>query len=48
MKEQAKKEAESEAQVFIKRAEKLKKTLLASAKQKFAEAVDSVIQEILS
>jgi len=48
MKEQAKKDAEFEAQIFIKRAENLKKTLHTSAKQKFAEAVDSVLQEILS
>jgi F0F1-type ATP synthase membrane subunit b/b' len=48
MKEQAIKDAESEAQIFIKRAEKLKKKILASAKQKFGEAVDSILDEILS
>ena len=47
MKEQAKKDAESEAQIFIKRAEKLKKTILASANQKFGEAVDFILHEIL-
>ena len=48
MKEQAKKDAESEAQIFIKRAEKLKKRILASAEQNFGEAVDSILREILS
>jgi vacuolar-type H+-ATPase subunit H len=48
IKEQAKKDAESEAQIFIKRAEKLKKKLLVSAEQKFSEAVDSILNEILS
>jgi vacuolar-type H+-ATPase subunit H len=48
IKEQAKTDAESEAQIFIKRAEKLKKKILASAEQKFGEAVNSILHEILS
>ena len=44
MKEQAKNDAESEAQVFVKRAEKLKKKILASAEQKFGEAVNSLLE----
>ena len=48
IKEHAKQIAESEAQIFIKRAEKLKKKILASAEQKFCKAVDSVLDEILS
>ncbi len=48
MKERAKKDAEAEAQVFVKRAEKLKKKILASAEQKFGEAVNSILHEILS
>jgi len=48
IKEQAKKIAESEAQIFIKRAEKLKKKILVSADQKLSEAVDSILNEILS
>ena len=48
MKEQAKSEAESEAQIFIKHAEKLKKKILLKAEQKFGEAVNSILLEILS
>jgi F0F1-type ATP synthase membrane subunit b/b' len=48
MKAQAINDAESEAQIFIKKAEKLKKKILASAKQKFDEAVGSILDEILS
>jgi len=48
IKEQAKQIAESEAQIFIKRAEKLKKKILATAEQKFCTAVDSILNEILS
>lgn len=48
MKERAKTDAESEAQIFIKRAEKLKKKILVSAEQKFGEAVNSILHEILS
>jgi len=48
IKEQAKKGAESEAQIFIKRAEKLKKKILVGAEQKFSEAVNSILHEILS
>ena len=46
--EQAKEIAESEAQIFIKRAEKLKKKILASAEQNFCKAVDSILDQILS
>jgi vacuolar-type H+-ATPase subunit H len=48
LKEQAKTTAESESQVFVKQAEKLKKKILASAEKKFGEAVDSILKEILS
>ena len=48
IKEQAKNDAESEAQIFIKRAEKLKKKILVDAEQKFSGAVDLVLKEILS
>jgi vacuolar-type H+-ATPase subunit H len=48
MKERAKKDAESEAQIFIKRAEKLKNKILVGAEQKFSEAVNSILHEILS
>jgi len=48
IKEQAKKDSESEAQIFIKRAEKLKKKILVNAEQKFSEAVDFILNEILS
>ncbi len=48
LKEQAKTDAESEGQIFIERAEKLKKKILVSAEQKFGEAVNSILQEILS
>ena len=48
IKEQAKQIAESEAQIFIKRAEKLKKKILVGAEQKFCKAVDSILDEILS
>ena len=47
MKEQAKNDAESEAQIFIKRAEKLKKKIRASAEQKISGAVDLILKEIL-
>lgn len=48
IKVQAKEIAESEAKIFIKRAENLKKKILVSAEQKFWKAVDSIIDEILS
>ena len=48
MKEQAKTDAESEAQIFVKQAKKLKKKILANAEQKFGEAVDLVLHEIVS
>lgn len=48
IKEQAKTYAEFEAQIFIKRAEKMKKKILVNANQKFSEAVDLILNEILS
>ena len=48
IKEHAKTDAESEAQIFVKRAEKLKKKILVDAEQKFSGAVDLVLKEILS
>jgi vacuolar-type H+-ATPase subunit H len=48
LKEQAKKDATSKAQVFIKRAKKLKKKINVSAEENFNEAVDSILNEILS
>ena len=48
IKELAKKDAESEAQIFVKRAETLKKKILVSTEEKFGEAVDSILNEILS
>jgi vacuolar-type H+-ATPase subunit H len=48
IKEQAKQIAESEAQIFIKRAEELKKKILINAEQKFCKAVDSILNEMLS
>ena len=47
MKAQAKMDAEFEAQVFIKNAEKQKKNLLAIAELKFNEAVNFILTEIL-
>ena len=47
-KQQAKEIAESEAQIFIKHAEKLKKKIRVNAEQKYREALDLVINEILS
>ena len=47
IKEHAKTDAESQAQIFIKRAEKLKKKILVNAEQKFSEAVDLILNEIL-
>ena len=48
LKDRAKKDAESEAQIFVKRAEALKKKILVSAEQKFGETVDLILKEILS
>lgn len=48
IKEQAKKNAVTEAQVFIKQAKKLKKKIVACAEENFSEAVDSILNEILS
>ena len=48
IKEQAKKEAETEAQIFVKNSEKLKKELTTSAEQNFGEAVERVLQQLLT
>ena len=48
IKKYAKTDAESEAQIFVKRAEKLKKNILVGAEQKFSGAVDLILKEILS
>jgi len=48
IKELAKKDAESETQIFVKRAEALKKKILVITEEKFGEAVDSILNEILS
>ena len=48
IKEQAKNEAETEAQIFIKNSETLKKELTASAEQNFGEAVERVLQQLLT
>lgn len=48
IKERAKTEAESEAQIFIKLAEKQKKKIISTAEQKFDEVVNSILKEILS
>jgi vacuolar-type H+-ATPase subunit H len=48
LKERAKNDAESEAQIFVKRAETLKKKILISTEQKFDEAVNSILNEIFS
>jgi len=48
IKEQAKIDAESEMQTFIKQAEKQKKKIRINAEKKFDEAVNAVLNEILS
>ena len=48
LKECAKEDAESDAQGFVVNAEKMKKKLVASAEQNFDEAVNMVLEEILS
>ncbi|TRO49324.1 hypothetical protein E2P47_01445 [Candidatus Bathyarchaeota archaeon] len=48
IKDQARIEAESEAQIFIKNAEKMKKEIVENSKQKFDEAVNFILNEILS
>jgi F0F1-type ATP synthase membrane subunit b/b' len=47
IKNQAKRDAESEAQIYMKNAEKLKKEILVCAEQKFDEAVNTILDEIL-
>jgi flagellar biosynthesis/type III secretory pathway protein FliH len=48
IKEQAKIDAESEMQTFIRQAEKQKKKIRINAEKKFDEAVNAVLNEILS
>jgi len=48
IKEQAKIAAESEMQTFIRQAEKQKKKIRIDAEKKFDEAVNAVLNEILS
>jgi vacuolar-type H+-ATPase subunit H len=48
IKEKARNDAEAEAQIFLKRAEKMKKKIRNLGEQKFDEAVDSVLHEIMS
>ena len=48
LKERAKEDAESDVQGFVLNAEKMKKKLLASAEQNCDEAVNMVLEEILS
>ena len=48
MKKRAKKDAESEAKIFIKQAEKIRKKILANAEQKLKITVNSILHEIIS
>ncbi|MBT8172428.1 hypothetical protein KJN74_06120 [Candidatus Bathyarchaeota archaeon] len=48
IKDKPKKDAESNAQLFIEDAEKLKKKLSVFAKKRSKEAIDNILQEILS
>ncbi|MCW8801862.1 MAG: hypothetical protein OQK81_00735 [Candidatus Bathyarchaeota archaeon] len=48
LKEHAKKDAESNAQSYVINAEKTKKKLVAMAEQNYDEAVNMVLEEILS
>ena len=48
IKEQARMDAERDAQIFLKRAEKEKKKILKDTEEKFSEAVDAVLNEILT
>ncbi len=48
LKERAKKDAESNAQVFVSNAKKMKNKLVASAEENFDEAVNCVLEQILS
>jgi putative cell wall-binding protein len=45
--DQAKMDAEAESQIYIRNAEKLKKKILVRAEQKFDEAVNTILDEIL-
>jgi vacuolar-type H+-ATPase subunit H len=48
IKEQARVDAERDAQIFLKRAEKQKKKILEDTEEKFSEAVNAVLDEILT
>ena len=48
IKDKAKKDAQSNAQLFIENAEKTKKKLLVFAKKRSQKATDHILQEILS
>lgn len=48
IKNNAKKDAESKAQLFIENAEKLKKKLSVFAKKRSKQAIDNILAEILS
>ena len=48
IKEKARIDAERDAQIFLKRAEKQKKKILKETETKFSEAVNAVLHEILT
>lgn len=48
IKEKARMGAERDAQIFLKRAERQKKKILKDTEEKFSEAVDAVLREILT
>lgn len=48
IKEEAKKDGESKAQVFIENAEQLKKKFAISAEKRFDEATNKILHEILT
>ena len=48
IKEKARIDAERDAQIFLKRAEKQKKKILKDTEKKFSEAVNTVLHEILT
>ena len=47
IKETARTDAEADAQIFLKHAEKMKKKIRSLGEQKFKEAVDSILHEIM-
>ena len=48
IKEKARMDAERDAQIFLKRAETEKKKILKDTEEKFSEAVDAILHEILT